>query len=151
MDTKTTFDCYKTYLEQLTVDGLPSLGEFVAENVVFRDPLHEVHGLSAMRAVLARMFETVSDVVFVVDSHAVDGDAVFFRWTLTGVLGGKPWSVEGVTRLTFDRAGKVLRQEEYWDAASQLFSRFPVIGPLLKWFRRKAAGNQRQPESPRIW
>ena len=139
MTPEDAFDRYKAYLEELTVDRLRDIQSYVSENVTFQDPLHDVTGCVEMRRIFERLFATVSDIDFHIDSHATNGRIVFFRWVLTGLLSRKSWTVEGVTRLTFDDQGMVTSHLEYWDAASQLYDRFPVIGPVLRWLRRRVA------------
>ena len=134
------FSRYKNYLETLTAAKVSALPGYVSPAVLFSDPFHDVEGVAAMVGVFDRLFQTVSHVQFIVLDHAFDGQLVFFRWRLTGRLSGKDWELEGVTHLTFDDAGLVLSHREYWDAAAQLYELFPVIGPLLRYFRGRIAG-----------
>ncbi|MGY8994433.1 MAG: nuclear transport factor 2 family protein [Rhodospirillales bacterium] len=139
MPPEDAFVLYKAYLEALTVDRVRDIQNYVSENVTFRDPIHDVTGSVKMRRIFERLFAIVSDIEFHIDSHATNGRIVFFRWILTGLLSGKRWTVEGVTRLSFDDQGMVTSHLEYWDAASQLYDRFPVIGSILRWLRRRIA------------
>lgn len=135
------FRRYRDVLLSLTADNLESLDGVVAPDVRFSDPLHTVTGLSSMKKVFARLFDTAESVVYGIDDWAGSQAAVYFRWTLKANLSGKPWSVTGVTRVTFDEAGRVTDHAEYWDAASQLYERFPIIGSLLRYARRRIAGH----------
>lgn len=139
MNTQTAFNGYRIFLESLTADRIAELTHYVSEDVVFRDPLHDVSGSEAMRGIFTNLFKNVTGIDFRVDSHAVRDELVFFQWTLAGTLSGRPWAVKGATRLVFNSAGKVIEQVEYWDVASQLYERFPIIGQLLKWLRVKVA------------
>ncbi len=135
------FAQYRDYLEGLTPGQLPDLGNYVTKDVRFSDPFHDTVGVTEMSAIFRRLFNQVDDVVFTVLDHGTDSNSVcFFRWELTGKLGPKDWKVEGVTHLTFSSDGKVTGHREFWDAASQLYERFPVIGPLLRYCRRRIAG-----------
>ena len=139
MTTQTAFNGYRVFLEGLTTDSIGELDLYVSEDVIFRDPLHDVAGSKAMQNLFTRLFDRVTSIDFRVDSHAVHDNLVFFRWSIAGTLSGSPWSVEGVTRLTFNSDGKVVEQVEYWDVASQLYERFPIIGPLLRRLRARVA------------
>ncbi len=135
------FDQYRAFLEGLTPDQLPELGKYVTRDVRFSDPFHDIVGVVEMGAVFYRLFDQVDDVAFTVLDHGTDGNSLwFFRWELIGKLGEKNWKVEGVTHLTFSSDGKVMSHREFWDAASQLYERFPIIGPLLRFCRRRIAG-----------
>ena len=141
MTVSDAFSHYRTYLETLTADQVQDLGNYVTEDVRFSDPFHDVIGVKEMSAIFTRLFDSVDQVAFTVLEHATDnGNIYFFRWNLTGKLNGKDWRVEGLTQLTFSSDGQVLSHREFWDSASQFFERFPIIGPLLRCFRRRIAG-----------
>ena len=136
------FARYRDILQSLDAETLDGLDEAVTPGVRFKDPFHEVTGRDAMKAVFSRLFATAANIDFVVDDWACGGDSVYFRWTLDAELSGKPWRVTGVTRAQFDASGRVSDHVEYWDAASQLYERFPVMGSLLRYVRRRIAGPQ---------
>jgi len=92
-----------------------------------------------MKDVFAGLFKSAGNIVYEIDDWACGADSVYFRWTLIAELSGKPWSVTGVTQTYFDAEGRVTDHAEYWDAASQLYERFPVIGSLLRYVRRRIA------------
>lgn len=140
MTIASAFARYRDVLQSLNADNLDLLDEVVSPDVRFRDPFHRETGANRMKAVFARLFETAVDIVFVIDDWACRSQTVYFRWTLTATLSERPWSVTGVTRATFDEAGRVTDHVEYWDAASQLYERFPVLGPVLRYVRRRIAG-----------
>ena len=135
------FSHYRAYLETLTADQVEALGNYVAEDVRFSDPFHDVVGVKEMSAIFTRVFCNVDQAAFKVLEHATDNSEIyFFRWDLTGKLNGKDWRVEGLTQLTFSSDGKVVCHREFLDAASQFYERFPIIGPLLRYCRRRIAG-----------
>ena len=135
------FERYRDVLQSLNAENLELLDDVVTPDVRFSDPFHALTGADRMKAVFARIFETADDIVFVIDDWACGSETVYFRWTLTATLSDRPWSVTGVTRATFDEAGRVIDHVEYWDSASQLYERFPVIGPILRYARRRIAGH----------
>ena len=131
------FHAYCDYLESLTHDTLDRLDEYVHENVRFKDPFNDVSGAPAMRAILSDMFEQVSDLQFVIHRRLGNAPEAAIEWTLSGQLMEKPWSVDGTSVLTFDENGLLTAHIDYWDAASGLYERFPVIGWLLRGLRRR--------------
>jgi steroid delta-isomerase len=126
---------YRQYLESLTPCTLEELGEYVSENVRFRDPFNDVTGVRAMDAVLRHMFSEVGPVKFQVKHQATDGDLCLMTWRFTARLRGCPWSFDGMSQIRFNADGKVVEHIDYWDAASALYARLPIIGSLLSWLR----------------
>ena len=139
MTTKQAFELYRAVLQSLREDTLDTLDSLVSPDIRFKDPLHETVGADRMKDVFAGLFRSAADINYVVDDYACSANAVYFRWTLTGQLSGNPWTVTGVTRAAFNEDGRVTDHVEYWDAASQLYERFPVIGSLLRFVRRRIA------------
>jgi hypothetical protein len=90
-----------------------------------------------MSNIFINLFEKVTDITFSVGKYATNGSTVYFNWNLNGNLLGKPWDVKGVTRLEFNRKIQIIKHTEYWDAASQFYEKFPILGPLLRYFRRR--------------
>ena len=46
-------------------------------------------------------------------------------------------SFVGVSRVEFDRLGKVISHVDYWDAASNVYEKIPLLGSLLRMIKRK--------------
>ena len=137
MTIEAAFNKYRIFLEGLNVEKLHHFPEHVAPNVKFRDPFHDISGLSRMQGIFKKLFDKVKGIEFAIINHAISGRVVFFQWQLNGTLYGRPWIIEGMTSITFNEEEKVTQHIEYWDAASQIYERFPVIGQLLRFFRRR--------------
>tara|TARA_Y100001970_G_scaffold247936_1_gene317072 strand:+ start:101 stop:526 length:426 start_codon:yes stop_codon:yes gene_type:complete len=129
---------YKKFLETVDSSNLDGLGEFVASEVVFADPLHDVIGLQGMTNIFQQLFNKVEDVDYTIINYAINDRDVFFNWELKGMLFKKPWSVDGVTNLKFDQDFKVSHQIEYWDVASGLYDYIPVFGKVTKLVKKIA-------------
>jgi len=132
-----SFKKYAKFLENLTIEDVPNLSNFATEDIVFVDPFHRVKGLKNMTQIFTNLFKKVSNIAFKIDDYAVRGSVVYYQWTLTGYLSGNPWRVVGITQLAFNKNNLITEQKEYWDAASQFYERIPIIGALLRYFRRR--------------
>tara|TARA_R110001606_G_scaffold246213_1_gene394328 strand:- start:32 stop:451 length:420 start_codon:yes stop_codon:yes gene_type:complete len=132
-------ESYRAYLEALTPQSLEQLADYVAADVRFTDPFNDVRGADAMRRVLSHMFDTVGPVVFRVSHMASDGNTCLMRWTFSGKLRGRAWTFEGMSTIRFNADGLVSEHADYWDGASALYEKLPVIGTMLAWIRRRLA------------
>ena len=126
---------YRRYLESLTEDSLERLHEFVSEDVCFRDPFNEAHGVEAMTRVFRHMFTQLSHVRFRVLHAAASGETCLLAWRFEARLRGRDWSFEGASVVHFDAEGKVVEHIDHWDAARDFYERLPVIGWLLRGVR----------------
>ena len=141
MTIESAFLNYKKFLETVDSSNLDGLGEFVASEVVFTDPLHDIIGLEGMTNIFQQLFNKVEDVDYKIIDYAINNQDVFFNWELKGMLFKKAWRVDGVTNLKFDKGLKVSHQIEYWDVASGLYDYIPVVGTLTKFVKKIAKVN----------
>ena len=137
MTHEAAFDAYRNYLESLTARDISLLSDYVSPHVRFCDPFHDIRGAGEMAAIFSKLFSTVSDINYSVLESGGEGRFFFFRWILTGMLKQKKWAVEGVTLVEIGLDGKVSAHREYWDAASQVYEKFPIIGLLLRMLRAR--------------
>lgn len=66
---------------------------------------------------------------------------VFVHWkmqTSFKVL-GKSHDVQSlrISHLRFDKQGKIVLHQDYWDSTSGLFEHMPYIGGILKWIKKR--------------
>ena len=131
------------FYEHLTPASLDRLGELYAPSARFIDPFNDVSGLPALRRVFEHMFENLVAPRFVV-LEALGGEhSGFLLWTFQFRRGqAREQQILGTTHLRFDDEGRVLLHHDHWDAAGQLYETLPLLGPLMRWLRRRlsAAG-----------
>ena len=139
MTQDSAFDAYLVYLENLTAQDIRRLSDYVSTDVRFSDPFHDVRGIAEMAGILSKLFNIVQGISFRVRETGSRDRFYFFRWVLTGTLRRKQWTIEGVTMLELRPVGKIVSHCEYWDSATQVYERFPIIGPLLRMLRARIA------------
>ncbi len=130
---------YATFMGNLSEDTLPDISQYVARDVLFRDPFNEVVGIEKMQKIFAHMYETMGDVRFDILHHAMDDKTGLLHWRIAATLRGKPWEFEGMTKVEINEAGLVASHVDHWDAARDFYEHFPIIGWSLKAIRRKIA------------
>lgn len=130
---------YKRYLETLTPETLAALGQYVTDDVRFKDPFNDVRGVAAMARVFHHMFANVTDIRFKVD-HALSEDNVcLMAWRFEGKVSGKAWAFDGTSVIIFAPDGRVAEHIDHWDAARDFYERLPFIGWLLRRIRGRLA------------
>ena len=112
MTPEIAFNKYRLVLEGLKATTLDSLDDVVSPDVHFADPLNEAEDLPKMKAIFAQLFETVTDVHYVIDDVGYSENGAYFRWILSASLSNKPWVVKGVTHVTFDQHSRVIAHVE---------------------------------------
>ncbi len=129
------------FFEHLAPGDLLLLGQVYSTHARFRDPFNQVQGLPAIARIFEHMFATLDGPRFTVLDAVAAGDAVFLTWDFdfsTWGTAARPLRIHGASHLVFDAEGRVLSHRDYWDAAQELYEKLPLIGPLMRWLRRRA-------------
>lgn len=133
----------RQFFEGLSRESLHQIDAIYSDDVVFKDPLNEVRGLPALRRVFEHMFEQMEAPQFAIRDFAVTGEQALLTWDFTFCFKRSPQTgqlIQGATHLRFTPEGKVAFQRDYWDAAGELYEKLPVLGGLMRFVRKRAAG-----------
>ena len=134
---------FATGFAALQRDNLATLADLYHADMVFIDPLHEIHGLDAMQAYCANLYANVSQIDFVFhQQQSLSETEAVLRWRMTfchpRLRGGSRIAVEGCSFLTF-RGDKVCHHRDYFDAGALLYEHLPLLGRLIAWLKRRLA------------
>jgi len=133
-------DRIATLFQTFTPADVRRLREYYRDDAYFKDPFHEVHGLPGIQRIFAAMFETMEDPRFAVTHRIADGHEIVLLWRLAFRMRGAPQSLDGASHLRLDGRGLIEWHRDYWDPAEGIYEKLPVLGPLMRWIRRRAAG-----------
>ena len=131
---------YGDFFENLSKeDTEESYRIFFDENSSFEDPFQKVQGLDAIYKVFEHMYTTLVDPKFRVDEIIENDSIAYLKWHFYFKLSKneEEQSFVGVSRVEFDRLGKVISHVDYWDAASNMYEKIPLLGSLLRMIKRK--------------
>lgn len=136
-------DAYLAFFETISRARLTELDALTTDDVHFVDPFHDVHGRTAMRAILERMFDTMIEPRFVIERRAAADDFAFVSWQFSATLNAPRRMVRltGASELHFDADGRVRTHIDYWDAAQQIYEQVPLLGFILRHLRQRLAGD----------
>ena len=118
------------------------LEQTYAPEVWFNDTLKTVRGTGPLKHYLSESASAVDACrVEIHDiSHNGSGDYLV-RWSMMirfkRFKRGQDTHSIGVSHLRFDRDGRVLLQQDYWDAAQGLFEHVPLLGAMIRAIKRR--------------
>jgi ketosteroid isomerase-like protein len=143
-DTHTTQEAVKllvTFFERLQPGDLPRLHELYAPDARFKDPFNEVQGIVNIDRIFVHMFENLHEPHFIVTERIVQERQCFLVWEFRfrfKRFDATQWqTVRGGTHLIFNQAGQVELHRDYWDAAEELYEKFPLVGQVMRWLKRR--------------
>jgi steroid delta-isomerase len=129
------------FYENLAAADVARLGEIYAPDAYFRDPFNEVRGVAAIQKIFGDMFEHLAECRFRILDTVVDERGGLLIWDFTFRIRRFRPQVEqrihGASHVRFDAAGLVVHHRDYWDAADELYAKLPLIGPVIRWLKRR--------------
>ena len=126
--------------EGLAPADVARLGDYYASDARFKDPFNDVIGLAEVQRIFSRMFESLDGPRFVVHDVLAQGDRAFLTWDFRFRFkrGDRTeQTVRGASHIVLDATGRVALHRDYWDAAEELYEKLPLLGPLMRWVKRR--------------
>ena len=136
-------DAYVKAFTSLRPGNIDTLLALVEIDVDFVDPFNNLRGKAAFGAVFEHMFETTIEPQFTISDVALstvrDRHVTYLRWQMTARTKGwpsVPLELEGMSEIHIGDTGLVSHHIDHWDSASQLLSKLPFIGALVRQIMR---------------
>lgn len=121
---------------QLQLDQLDAL---YTQDVEFRDPLHTILGILALKSYMKNLYTNSRDIRFeYTDEQSGDNWAVV-TWLMhfrhPSLAGGQLISVRGITQIRF--TDRIFYQEDFYDLGAMLYQHVPVLGRIIRFINRR--------------
>jgi hypothetical protein len=110
-----------------------------AEDIWFNDTLKTLGSRAALEAYFLKTMDHVDLFQTEVSDVARSGGNFYVRWTMDICFKGvkEPVRTMGVSLLRFDREGRVVLHQDFWDSASGFYEHLPVLGEVMRWIKTK--------------
>lgn len=122
------------------------LSRFYREDLVFRDPLHELHGLESVRRYFLEMREGLTRCEFEFDDGSVAQGSACLPWQMhyahRALNGGRPMVLRGCSLLKFDE--RIYYHEDFYDLGAMIYERVPLLGALVRGVKKRVKGSESQ-------
>jgi hypothetical protein len=110
-----------------------------ARDAYLNDTLKTLHGAPAIRDYFLRTAKGLDSMTVRFDDLAVAGRDYYFRWTMDTrmkrLARGKTVRTIGVTLVRFDREGRVILHQDFWDSAQGVWNHVPLVGAVISWIK----------------
>lgn len=131
------------FFEHLAPSDVQRLHELYADDAYFKDPFNEVRSCRAIEGIFGHMFVALDEPTFTIGEVVAQGDQCFLAWDFHFRMrrfSREPQVIRGGTHIRFAPDGRIAMHRDYWDAAEELYQKLPLVGALMRWLRRRAAG-----------
>ena len=133
------------WFEHLAPADVTQLNQWYTPEARFKDPFKQVQGVPQVQAIFQHMFEALENPRFVITNRIVQGDQCFVVWDFLfrykTMQRGVDQHIHGGSHLVFkageDGVWRIDLHRDYWDAAEEMYEKFPVIGSLMRWLKNK--------------
>lgn len=134
---------YTNFFENLEHNtSIDEYGVFFDENSIFEDPFQKVKGLESIYNVFQNMYKQLHNPQFLVDEIICDKGVAYLRWRFSYSFSKNTeiQSFEGVSRVALGKNMKVLSHNDYWDAAFNIYEKFPILGFVIRFIKKRIHG-----------
>lgn len=122
-------------------EGSPllSIYDVYSRDIVFRDPVHKLDGLSNVIKYIESMYGNVRSCEFVyLDEWVKDGSACI-KWDMVfshkRLAFGRKITVRGVSHIRFNE--RIELHEDVFDLGAMLYQNIPVLGGVIRWLNSR--------------
>lgn len=136
----------KEFFNKLSISQMDLVEHFYDKEVIFQDPIHQVKGVSAVRAYYEGLYKNVETIQFQYGKSIESDDIVSLTWKMylkaASIQNGKEITVDGVSIITFGgKEGKAIMHRDYFDMGEFIYERVPVLKNIIGYIKKRLAGN----------
>ena len=131
---------FKDNFKDLQQADWSKLGEIYANDIVFRDPVHELRGLVVLEDYFTALCADLNDCRFEYLDQVVSDNSAYLKWVMHfkhPKLGNKAIDVRGVSHIHWSE--RIEFHEDFYDLGAMLYERLPVLGNVTRWLRLSLA------------
>jgi hypothetical protein len=133
---------FEEFLASFTVEKVQrDTAAVYAPEAFFNDTLKTVCGPAAIEKHFLGAIANTTEITVEFTGRARSGNDYYFRWVMDVRYrlfhGGKTVRTIGMSHIRFDRDGRVILHQDYWDATQGFFEYVPVIGPGIRWIKSR--------------
>ncbi|NHO64498.1 nuclear transport factor 2 family protein [Aestuariicella hydrocarbonica] len=111
-----------------------------ADNIIFRDPVHELRGAADVLGYLETLCERVEFCQFEYLDELIGDDKAYIKWNMNfrhPSLGKEVHSVRGMSHIEF--TDRIHYHEDVYDLGEMLYEHIPVLGSATRFLKRRLA------------
>ena len=131
---------FKDFYSELHSADLSQLQAIYDNDIVFKDPVHEIKRLVGLEDYFTELCRDVSECRFEYLDELVSETSAYITWIMYfrhPKLNNRLISVRGVSHLNF--TDKVTFHEDVYDMGAMLYEHIPLLGRLIRWLRQRLA------------
>ena len=136
---KEVINKFKRYFTELNLEDASLLDEIYADEILFKDPIHEISGIENVKLYFKKLNENLISGSFIFTDESIIDNQAYLCWELKLKLKtpDKNIKASGISVLTFEQ--KITKHRDYFDAGELFYENVPLVGGIIRLLKKKIA------------
>ena len=130
---------FKAFYQQANSSNLERMDRIYTQDIEFRDPLHTILGILALKSYMKNLYANSNCVEFeYTDEQRGENSATiawYMKFSHSGLAGGKMIKLRGITQIRF--TDRIYYQEDFYDLGAMLYQHIPVLGAIVRFVNKR--------------
>jgi limonene-1,2-epoxide hydrolase len=128
---------FKNYFSQIDFTNNSVLNEIYSDDIVFKDPIHEIHGIENLKEYFNKLNENLIQGSFHFTDESIVDNKAYLSWEMDLKLKRPKKNVKasGISVLIME--DKIISQRDYFDAGELFYENIPLLGGIIRSIKKK--------------
>lgn len=130
---------FKAFYQNSGELHLEQIDALYTQDVEFRDPLHTILGILALKSYMKSVYANSRDVRFEYTDEQSGDSWATIAWLMhfrhPSLAGGKLLSVRGITQIRF--TDRIFYHEDFYDLGAMVYQHVPVLGRIIRFINQR--------------
>lgn len=130
---------FKTFYQNSGELHLEQIDALYTQDIEFRDPLHTILGILALKSYMKNLYANSRDIRFEYTDELSGENWATITWLMhfrhPSLAGGKLISVRGITQIRF--TDRIFYHEDFYDLGAMIYQHVPVLGRIIRFINQR--------------
>ncbi len=128
---------FKNYFSRIDFTNNSVLNEIYSDDIVFKDPIHEIHGIENLKEYFNKLNENLIQGSFHFTDESIVDNKAYLSWEMDLKLKRPKKNVKasGISVLIME--DKIISQRDYFDAGELFYENIPLLGGIIRSIKKK--------------
>lgn len=130
---------FKAFYQNSGERHLEQIDALYTQDIEFRDPLHTILGVLALKSYMKNLYANSRDIRFEYTDELSGENWATIAWLMhfrhPSLAGGKLISVRGITQIRF--TDRIFFHEDFYDLGAMIYQHVPVLGRIIRFINQR--------------
>ena len=130
---------FKAFYQNSAELHLEQIDALYTQDIEFRDPLHTILGILALKSYMKNLYATSRDIRFEYTDELYGENWATISWLMhfrhPSLAGGKLISVRGITQIRF--TDRIFYHEDFYDLGAMIYQHVPILGRIIRFINQR--------------